>query len=103
MRVHVGGADQWRYLEECPPPDAREWRLHLHPGGDLGPDAPMASKPDRYRYDPAHPTPSSGGPALFARKPVVDNRPLKRRPDVLTYTTAPLEQPVEAIGPVRLS
>ncbi len=102
VRVHVGGADQWRYLEEWPPPEAREWRLHLHPGGDLGPDAPMASKPDRYRYDPAHPTPSSGGPALFARKPVVDNRPLERRPDVLTYTTAPLEQPVEAIGPVRV-
>jgi putative CocE/NonD family hydrolase len=32
---------------------------------------------------------------------VVDNRSLERRPDVLTYTTTPLESGLEAIGPVR--
>ena len=45
---------------------------------------------DGYRYDPADPTPSLGGPLLLARHPVVDNAPLEARADVLTYTTAPL-------------
>jgi putative CocE/NonD family hydrolase len=39
---------------------------------------------------------------LLAREPVVDNRPLEARPDVLTYTTAALASTVEAIGPVRV-
>ena len=42
---------------------------------------------DRYRYDPADPTPSVGGPVLLSREPVVDNRALEARADVLTYTT----------------
>jgi hypothetical protein len=32
----------------------------------------------------------------------VDNRPLEARPDVLCYTTPPLERALEVIGPVRL-
>ena len=57
---------------------------------------------DRYRYDPSDPTPSIGGPVFLAREPVVDNRPLEARPDVVTYTTAPLPASLEAIGPVRV-
>ena len=57
--------------------------------------------PTRYRYDPADPTPSLGGPLLLARHPVVDNAPLEARADVLTYTTEPLAQAVEAIGVAR--
>jgi putative CocE/NonD family hydrolase len=39
---------------------------------------------------------------LLAREPVLDNRALEARPDVLTYTTAQLPETVEAIGPVRV-
>ncbi|MGB0097974.1 MAG: CocE/NonD family hydrolase, partial [Solirubrobacteraceae bacterium] len=39
---------------------------------------------------------------LLAREPVLDNRPLEARADVLTYTTEPLPTTVEAIGPVRV-
>ena len=58
---------------------------------------------DRYRYDPADPTPSLGGPVLLAREPVVDNRALEARADVLTYTTAPLPSTVEASVPCASS
>ena len=51
---------------------------------------------------PPSPTPSLGGPVLLSRRPVVGNRPLEARADVLTYTTAALEEPLEAIGPVRV-
>jgi putative CocE/NonD family hydrolase len=37
---------------------------------------------------------------LLAREPVLDNRPLEARADVVTYSTAPLPETVEAIGPV---
>ena len=101
VRVWVGGEDRWRELETWPPPQARPYALYLQPGGGLAPQAPPAdAEPDRYRYDPRHPTPAVGGPVLLARQPVADNRALEARDDVLTYTTAPLEQDVEAIGPV---
>lgn len=101
VRAWVGGEEAWRELERWPPPQARPWRLHLQPGAalDPGPPPPQAP-PDRYRYDPAHPTPAIGGPVLLAKTPVADNRALEARDDVLTYTTAPLEADVVAIGPV---
>jgi len=92
----------WREVRSWPPPGTGErrlwlvagWRLRdVEPSGDPG-------RGDSYRYDPADPTPSLGGPVLLTREPVVDNRALEGRADVLTYTTAPLGKTVEAIGPV---
>ncbi len=107
-RVHVyvtgertGGG--WRQLPGWPPPEIGERRLWLGERGRLQADPPSgASTFDRYRYDPADPTPSLGGPVLLEREPIVDNRSLEARADVLTYTTPPLESVVEAIGPVRV-
>jgi uncharacterized protein len=92
----------WRDLPCWPPPGVGERPLWLADGGRLE-DHSMTSPAtgDRYRYDPRHPTPSVGGPVLLSREPVVDNRTLEARADVLTYTTAPLPSVIEAIGPVR--
>lgn len=104
VRRYVMGADEWRELDAWPPP-AEETRFHLHPDGQLSPESPPAdAPPDRYRYDPADPTPAVGG-ALFGfsgKRGAVDNRELEARPDVLVYTTPPLREDVEVIGPVRL-
>ncbi|MFG2055937.1 CocE/NonD family hydrolase [Micromonospora sp. NPDC048930] len=102
VRVHVGGAGGgWRDLPDWPPP-AVPTRWHLHAGRSLHPAPPTDSRPDRIWYDPADPTPSLGGPLLVAQRAgAVDNRPVEARPDVLTYTSAPLDAPVEVIGPVR--
>ena len=101
VRIWVGGEDRWRELDRWPPPEARPWRLHLQPGGGLDAAPPPGQcAGGRYRYDPAHPTPALGGPVLLARTPVVDNRPLEARDDVLVYTTRPLEADVVAMGPV---
>jgi len=91
-------------LSDWPPPGTGERRLWLAPGGclrELEPSEGLEGG-DRYRYDPADPTPSLGGPVLLAREAVVDNRPLEARADVLTYATAPLPEAVEAIGPARV-
>ncbi|MEU9826033.1 CocE/NonD family hydrolase [Micromonospora chersina] len=102
VRVHVGGAGGgWRDLPDWPPP-AEPVRWHLHAGRMLAPAPPAGSAPDRFRYDPADPTPSLGGPLLVAQRAgAVDNRPVEARPDVLTYTSAPLAGAVEVVGPVR--
>jgi putative CocE/NonD family hydrolase len=107
VRVYVTGERSgggWRELQAWPPPGTRERRLWLGADGTLreAPPAEDRADADRYRYDPADPTPSLGGPVLLARDPVLDNRPLEARADVLTYTTAPLPEHVEAIGPVRV-
>ncbi|MEU8131583.1 CocE/NonD family hydrolase [Micromonospora sp. NPDC049049] len=100
--IHVGGAGGgWRDLPDWPPP-AIQTAWHLQPGGALAARTPVVSTPDAFRYDPADPTPSLGGPLLVAQRAgPVDNRRVEARPDVLTYTSAPLAAPVEVIGPVR--
>jgi putative CocE/NonD family hydrolase len=100
----------WRDLPAWPPPEAGERLLYLASGAALDESAPpdRAGAPgqpeasDRYRYDPADPTPSLGGPVLLSRSPVVDNAPLEARADVLTYSGPVLAQTVEAIGHVSV-
>jgi putative CocE/NonD family hydrolase len=103
VRVYVMGAGQWRDLEDFPPP-ARPTRYYLQAGGRLATDLPAGpSEPDRYRYDPADPTPAVGGAILgISGAGAQDNRSLEARPDVVCYTTPPLTREVEVIGPVRL-
>jgi putative CocE/NonD family hydrolase len=105
VRVMVTGertGGGWRELPAWPPPGTRERRLFLHDGGALGDQPANPSGADGYRYDPADPTPSLGGPILLERSAVVDNAPLEARDDVLTYTTEPLAQTLEAIGHVSV-
>lgn len=90
----------WRDLPAWPPPGTGERRLYVDTPGVLSDQPATASGADSYRYDPADPTPSLGGPLLLERSAVVDNAPLEARDDVLTYTTAPLARTVEAIGHV---
>jgi hypothetical protein len=107
VRVFVTGertGGGWRELGGWPPPGGGERRLWLGARGTLQEDPPgeELARSERYRFDPADPTPSLGGPVLLAREPVVDNRPLEARGDVLTYTTAALGETLEAVGPVRV-
>jgi uncharacterized protein len=102
VRVYVTGAGEWRDLPDWPPPGIEEQRWHLQANRALAPAPPGPSEPDSFRYDPADPTPALGGPvtSVFGR-PRVDNEPLERRGDVVTYTSAPLLQPLELLGAIR--
>jgi putative CocE/NonD family hydrolase len=106
VRLYVTGertAGGWREVQAWPPPGTGERWLWLADNGRLK-DQPSSAgaAADRYRYEPRYPTPSLGGPVLLARDPVVDNRSLEARSDVLTYTTTALPSVIEAIGPVRV-
>jgi putative CocE/NonD family hydrolase len=107
VRVYVTGeraGGGWRELERWPPDKNAASRLWLASAGRLDwepPDAGIDGS-SRYRYDPADPTPSVGGPIMITSKPVRDNRQLEARADVITFTTAPLDTTLEAIGPTRV-
>lgn len=102
VTVHVGGVNQWRELPDWPPPGHRSATWHLQPHGGLSTEPPPESEPDRYRYDPADPTPAVGGAKenWDNNAGAKDNRNLERRDDVLTFTSDTLSDDVELIGPV---
>ncbi len=103
VRLFVMGANEWRDYVSWPPA-AAEATYYLHENGRLASDTPFADSPaDNYQYDPSDPTPHLGGALLSNRAGAVDNRSLESRPDVLTYTTAVLEQPLEIIGNIELT
>ncbi|MFD7629213.1 CocE/NonD family hydrolase [Streptomyces sp. NPDC059851] len=107
VRVHVGGAQQWRDLPDWPPA-APDTAWFAAPDGRLTADAPPSAEPApptppavaAFRYDPADPTPSVGGRLLSRTAGARDNRRLEARDDVLTFTGPPLTAPVEVLGPV---
>jgi putative CocE/NonD family hydrolase len=101
VRIFVMGANEWRDLPEWPPAHTRPQRWHLHPSRILSPETPPESEPDRYRYDPADPTPGLGGATMSANAGPKDQRVLEARPDVLVYTSAVLDRDLEVIGPVQ--
>lgn len=102
VRLYVEGADVWRDYEDWPPrATRRSW--YLRRNGGLTPIASTVSTSDAdaFRYDPADPTPSVGGPLLLANvSGPRDNRSVEARPDVLVFSSRVLDTPVEAIGPV---
>jgi putative CocE/NonD family hydrolase len=101
VRLFVMGQEEWRDFDSWPPKGFAPQRFHLQAGGALATDAPADSEPDRYRYDPADPTPAAGGVVMrFRGAGRVDNTALEARPDVRTYTSDVLDHDVEVIGDV---
>jgi putative CocE/NonD family hydrolase len=101
VRVWIMGANKWQDYAAWPPAGYTTQRWHLHSGKHLGRALPVDSAPDSYRYDPADPTPAVGGASLSRNSGPKDNRRLEVRPDVLVYSSDPLECDVEVVGPVR--
>jgi len=106
VRVHVGetGAPgTWRDLGAWPPPGFPERKRYLHGDGTLAAEPPTAETASSFRYDPADPTSSVGGPRMDSRNVGSQcNNALESRPDVLVFTSEPLSEPLEVIGPVSI-
>jgi uncharacterized protein len=103
VRIWVGGAREWRELADWPPAGRLPQRWYLGPDGTLSPHEPAVGTdvpPVSFRYDPADPTPSVGGATLALTAGVRDNRPVEQRPDVLLFSSEPLDEPVEVVGDV---
>ncbi len=91
VRVYVTGQG-WRNVADWPPATT-ERALYLRPGGHLGETAPTdlaRLAPATFRYDPADPTPTTGGPLLSPSGGYRDDSRLAARDDVLAFTSLTL-------------
>ncbi len=76
------------------------------PAGDGPFPVLLGAQPLDYNSDPRNPVPTIGG-ALSSGEPVMrggayDQRKLGERPDVLAFSTPPLERDLEVTGPVTV-
>ncbi|MEU4226979.1 CocE/NonD family hydrolase [Nonomuraea sp. NPDC026600] len=100
VRLYAMGDNVWR--EEHEWPLARtQWTSYFLHDGALSTEAPGDEQPDAYVYDPSDPVPGSLRTGATYGDPV-DLNAVAERPDVLVYTTPPLESDVEITGPVTL-
>lgn len=77
---------------------------YLHSDGALSSTKPAGEVPPKdFSYDPKKPAPSYGGNGSVSpsRTGPADQSPLKERPDVLRFISAPLEAPLEITGKIR--
>ncbi len=112
VRVFIMGENVWRNESEWPLARTQYTPWYLHSagkartrggGGSLSASLPEAEPPDQFTYDPAQPVPTKGGNNLVGT-PIgpFDQSSVEDRPDVLVYTSAPLEKAVEVTGPVKV-
>jgi predicted acyl esterase len=102
---YLMGAHEWRFAEEWPPNEVEEMAWYLGPDGSLGVEPPSEDfPPDTYMYDPRDPTPTFGGSIVSSvyRPGSVDVHELSTRADTLSYTSQPLEDDLDVVGPVRV-
>jgi putative CocE/NonD family hydrolase len=115
VRIFVMGVDQWRDEVDWPLPDTRYTDFFLAGGGRantatgdgvLTRDGARVEAVDTFLYDPRRPVPSVGGTVLAAVPGAypgpADQAAVETREDVLCFTTAVLERPVEVTGHVTL-
>jgi putative CocE/NonD family hydrolase len=102
------GTNQWRQFDTWPPKGVTPRMLYFRADGVLSFEAPGEAADaafDEYISDPEKPVPFTPGiwPGMAQRYMVDDQRFAARRPDVLVYQTAPLENDVTLAGPIAPS
>jgi putative CocE/NonD family hydrolase len=98
VKLFVMGDNKWREEKEWPLARTRFTSYYLRSGGRLSTSTPSGEEtPDRYTYDPLDPVVDPRGGTLGP----FDQSIFESRPDVLVYSTDPLEQDVEVTGPIE--
>lgn len=104
VRIHISGLNEWREYDRYPPGPAVMEDWHIQPGGGLAQAKSAKPIADRYRYDPADPTPNIGGNMFaFTGAGPVDNALRESRADVLSYTSEPLAADLTIIGQTQVT
>lgn len=98
-----GAGNRWLNAPTWPPPESQDVAFYLAEDGALTRDAPTSEAGAlSYEFDPRNPVPTLGGLNLYPPIGPRDVRSVESRPDVLSFTTAPLEAPVAIAGNVRV-
>lgn len=116
VRYYTMGINKWQTSDSWPPSGAQPMTLYLSSGGKantlngdgvLTTRPPSRDRPDVFSYDPANPVPSLGGNVCCQADALtggsMDQRPVEERPDVLVYTSEPLEEGLEVSGPIEFT
>jgi len=107
VKYFLMGANKWCTAQQWPPEGVSFTRYFIHSGGranSLLGDGLLSSEPpedeafDQYTYDPQNPVPF---PLGDFENVILDQRVVERRDDVLVYTTLPLEEDINVVGPIR--
>ncbi len=92
----------WRTADNWPPFPTREVTYFLSSDGVLASDRSEVKEGTAvFSFDPSNPCPSLGGDDAIKPLPL-DQRSISSRPDVVKFATAPLADPIEVTGPVRV-
>ena len=102
------GINEFRRHEAWPPASVRPLTLSLQAGGRIAagaPASPGARTFDEYVSDPNRPVPYVGYVAsgMTSDYMTEDQRFAATRPDVLVYSTGPLEEDLAVAGPISIS
>jgi putative CocE/NonD family hydrolase len=99
-RMEPGGF--WRESPVWPPSNMRPLTLYLDVNATLTESMPAKPGAEAYTFDPSNPTPVAGGRYRNGCIVDVDTSPLRRRDDIVRFSTAPLQAPIEIAGPISL-
>ncbi len=114
VRLFIMGENVWRDEHEFPLARTRYTKYYLRSStgangpssdGGLAPIPPADGRPDQFEYDPKNPVPTIGGRlccGLAVPPGPFDQRANESRPDVLTFSTPPLEKDLEVTGFISL-
>jgi predicted acyl esterase len=92
--------NEWRSAEDWPIHNSEiEWYFHKNYNLSTSPET--QSESISYLYDPTDPVPTIGGQNLNLRRGPCDQRPVENRDDVLVFSSAILDEPYEATGPIK--
>ncbi len=89
--------NEWRTADAWPPFPTESTEYFLGARGTLEPEA-GANGQQTFVFDPAKPCPTHGGGNLLLPSGPFDQRKVSDRDDVLRFSTAPLQSPLEATG-----
>jgi putative CocE/NonD family hydrolase len=114
--VFESGANEWRRFDAWPPKEATPRRLYLRENGRLAFEPPSSGVVRRPSADPMHPaafdafTSDPAHPVPYIPRPdngdgwntwlVQDQRFVDNRPDVVTWTSEPLDKDLTIAGDV---
>lgn len=102
--VFETGVNQWRRFDAWPPSTMQPTAIHARDGGRLAWDAPTADESPSTGFvsDPAKPVPFTQDISIRMTREymVEDQRFASRRPDVLTFRSEPLAEPMTLAGPI---
>lgn len=115
IKLFIMGVNEWREEHEWPLPRTDWQKWYLHSGGEangllgdgtISVASPQDESTDNFTYNPEYPVQTVGGNNCCSPEVVpwgpYDQRGVEMRPDVLVYSSDPLESDMTVIGPIKL-